>query len=84
MLVVEGLTKTFGNLKAVDRCSFQVEEGTLTALIGPNGAGKSTTIDLVSGFTGADAGSVKFMGTEIMGEAPDAISRRGDGRRACL
>ena len=49
-IVIENLTKTYGDLKAVDDISFYVEEGSLFAFLGPNGAGKSTTISILNTF----------------------------------
>jgi len=77
MLRVEGLSKRFGGLKAVDDVSFEVTRGSIAALIGPNGAGKSTTFNLLTGFTRADAGTVTFDGEEITGSAPHVLARRG-------
>jgi branched-chain amino acid transport system ATP-binding protein len=77
LLEVNGLTKAFGGVKAVDDCTFSVASGTIVGLIGPNGAGKSTTIDLVSGFNRPDAGSVRFDGEEVVNRAPHRISRLG-------
>ena len=77
ILAVEGLTKHFGGVAAVDACSFRVQKGQVTGLIGPNGAGKSTAIDLISGFKLPDAGTVVFEGTSIQGLAPHRIARLG-------
>jgi len=77
LLEVNGLTKAFGGVKAVDDCTFSVASGSIVGLIGPNGAGKSTTIDLVSGFNRPDAGSVRFDGEEVVNRAPHRISRLG-------
>lgn len=60
MLRVNKLKKYFGGVKAVDYCSFEVKENTITALIGPNGAGKSTVFNLVSGLLIADSGKIYF------------------------
>jgi branched-chain amino acid transport system permease protein len=67
LLVVDGLTKRFGGLVAVDAVSFEVGRGELVALIGPNGAGKSTLFDLVSGVQDPTAGTVRFRGEEVQG-----------------
>lgn len=77
ILVVEGLSKHFGGVAAVDNCSFRIPQGQVTGLIGPNGAGKSTAIDLISGFKLPDAGTVVFEGTTIHGLPPHRISRLG-------
>ena len=77
ILVVDGLTKRFGGLTAVDNCSFRVPEGQVTGLIGPNGAGKSTAIDLISGFKLPDSGTVTFSDANITALPPHRIARRG-------
>jgi ABC-type branched-subunit amino acid transport system ATPase component len=77
LLEIADLTKSFGGLQAVRDCTFSVAEGQVVGLIGPNGAGKSTVVDLVSGFTRADAGTIRLDGTSLVGKAPDVISRLG-------
>jgi len=77
ILEVNGLTKAFGGVKAVDNCTFSVPAGHVLGLIGPNGAGKSTTIDMVSGFGRPDGGSVRFDGVEVVNQPPHRISRLG-------
>lgn len=67
ILEVDGLTKKFGELVAVDDVSFSIEAGTFVGLIGPNGAGKSTVFDLVTGIHQPTAGSVYFRGEDITG-----------------
>jgi branched-chain amino acid transport system ATP-binding protein len=76
-LEVRGLSKHFGGVYAVDRCSFQAPKGQVTGLIGPNGAGKSTAIDLISGFKLPDSGTVLFKGRALEGLDPHDISRLG-------
>ena len=76
-LEVDRLSKSFGGIKAVDRCSFTALKGKVTGLIGPNGAGKSTAIDLISGFKLPDSGTVTFEGQAIQGRPPHRISRLG-------
>ena len=61
-IVIENLTKTYGDLKAVDNISFYVEEGSLFAFLGPNGAGKSTTISILNTFLKPDGGRVEIGG----------------------
>ena len=77
LLVVADLHKRFGGVSAVSGASMVIPEGAIVGLIGPNGAGKSSLIDLVSGFTRADRGSVRFDGVEILGKRPDQIARMG-------
>jgi len=77
LLEVRDLRKHFGGVAAVDGCSFDAAAGKVTGLIGPNGAGKSTAIDLISGFTLPDSGTVVFDGAPVAGMAPHRIARRG-------
>jgi len=77
MLKVEGLTKIFGGLKAVDNASLEVGEGRIVALIGPNGAGKTTLFSCIAGFQSIDAGRVIFQGKDITGGAVHDIARSG-------
>ena len=79
-LKVEGLTRRFGGLVAVDHVDFTLPSGQLHAIIGPNGAGKTTFFNLISGFIRADSGRVLFQGTDIIGKAPHQISRLGMAR----
>jgi branched-chain amino acid transport system ATP-binding protein len=79
-LAIEGLTKHFGGLTAVDSVGFSVGKGTIHGLIGPNGSGKSTTFHLISGVHRADAGSIRFAGEEIAALRPDRIVTLGMGR----
>ena len=76
-LAVEDLTKSFGGLRAVDRCSLEVREGTITGLIGPNGAGKTTLFNLLTGFHRPDGGRVRFRGDDITGLPAHKVFRRG-------
>lgn len=63
-LKVSGLTKSFGDKRAVDGIDFQVRGGELYALLGPNGAGKTTTLRMISGLLAADAGEVSVFGVD--------------------
>ncbi len=80
VLKIEGLTRRFGGLVAVDRVDFELPGGELHAIIGPNGAGKTTLFNLVSGFLRADAGRVVFRGADVLGKSPHQISRAGIAR----
>ena len=61
---VDGLRKTYGDLVAVDRVSFDVKRGEVFGMVGPNGAGKTTTIECVEGLRKPDGGSITVLGTE--------------------
>ncbi|MBW0003248.1 MAG: ABC transporter ATP-binding protein [Hyphomicrobiales bacterium] len=65
MLEVQGVTKRFGGLTAVDEVSLAVEAGSITGLIGPNGAGKTTLFSLISGFERPSQGHVMFRAEDI-------------------
>ena len=80
LLELEGLSRRFGGLTAVDGCSFSVRAGTLTALIGPNGSGKTTVFNLVTGMMRPDAGSVRLGGQRIDGMLPWDRAYLGLGR----
>ncbi|RTL72004.1 MAG: ABC transporter ATP-binding protein [Hyphomicrobiales bacterium] len=80
LLEVEGITKRFGGLVAVNAVSFAVEPGEILGIIGPNGAGKTTLFGLISGFIRPDAGNVRFDGQRINGIAPERLVRRGLAR----
>lgn len=65
MLEVEGLTKSFGEMKAVDDVSFRIPDGKILGLIGQNGAGKSTTFRLILNFLDQDQGTIHWDGRNI-------------------
>jgi branched-chain amino acid transport system ATP-binding protein len=79
-LVIHGLSKRFGGLRAVQDVSFTVAENETLALIGPNGAGKTTSFHLITGFHRADSGSVKAFGREIVGLRPHQVCALGLAR----
>ncbi len=80
LLAVEGVSKRFRGLLAVDKVSFQVAAGDLFAVIGPNGAGKTTLFNLIAGALAPDGGAITFAGERIEGRAAEEICRRGIGR----
>jgi len=80
LLAVEGVSKRFRGLLAVDDVSFQVACGSICAVIGPNGAGKTTLFNVIAGTFAPDRGSITFGGERIEGFRPDEICRRGIGR----
>jgi branched-chain amino acid transport system ATP-binding protein len=80
LLSVDGVSKRFRGLVAVDRVSFNVEQGAIFAVIGPNGAGKTTLFNMIAGVFAPNGGSISFAGERIDGLPPDRICRRGIGR----
>ena len=77
LLHVEGLTRRFGGLIAVNDVSLSVEPGEIRGLIGPNGAGKTTLFNLVSGTIPPSSGTVRFDGRDITGTPMHTLVRRG-------
>jgi ABC-type branched-subunit amino acid transport system ATPase component len=65
---VDGLVKTYGSLRAVDRVSFTVNQGEFFGVLGPNGAGKTTTLELIEGLRQPDAGRFAYL-VRIRGHA---------------
>ncbi|MDO8673497.1 MAG: ATP-binding cassette domain-containing protein, partial [Dehalococcoidia bacterium] len=80
LLVVKGITKNFGGLRAIDNVEMRVETGSIHALIGPNGSGKTTMLNLVSGFYRIDSGSIEFAGQRIDAISPHRTARLGIAR----
>jgi branched-chain amino acid transport system ATP-binding protein len=80
VLRVDGLTKHFGGIRAVNDTSFELHEGEILGLIGPNGAGKTTIFDLISGFTKPDSGVITFDGIDVTDHSPDRRAVLGLGR----
>ena len=76
-LTVDGLTKDFGGLRAIDNVSFHVGEGELVGLIGPNGCGKSTIFNCISGLLKLTSGQVELFGNNATNMRPDQIQRMG-------
>ena len=77
ILEIEGLTRSFGGLTAVDNLSFSVAAGEVRGLIGPNGAGKTTTFNVISGYFPPTSGQIRFNGRKIDGLAPHVIAALG-------
>lgn len=76
-LTVDGLTKDFGGLRAIDNVSFHVGEGELVGLIGPNGCGKSTIFNCISGLLKSTSGQVELFGKNATNMRPDQVQRMG-------
>lgn len=79
-LEAEGLEVRFGGLRALQDCSFTVQQGKITCLVGPNGAGKTTIFNVITGFLRPDAGMVRFRGQPLIGWRPQAIVAAGIAR----
>jgi branched-chain amino acid transport system permease protein len=77
VLVVEGLSKSFGGLQAVSDVSLTLSPGTITALIGPNGAGKTTIFNLITRTLVPDTGQVMLRGKDVSSATPGEIARGG-------
>jgi branched-chain amino acid transport system ATP-binding protein len=77
LLSLDGITRRFGGLIAVDGVDLAVAKGGVTAVIGPNGAGKTTLFNIISGFQTPNAGRIVFDGTDITGHPPEAIAAAG-------
>jgi branched-chain amino acid transport system ATP-binding protein len=80
LLLVEGVSRGFGGLMAVNGASLSAPARRITALIGPNGAGKTTLFSIISGFLKPSAGRVLYDGTDVTGEPPYRLARRGVAR----
>ncbi len=80
MLAVEGVTKVFGDVVALDNVSFAVAPHSITALVGPNGAGKTTLFNIVAGTMAATSGTVRLAGRSLNGLPAHARVRLGIGR----
>ncbi|NNM35318.1 MAG: ATP-binding cassette domain-containing protein [Gemmatimonadetes bacterium] len=72
MIEVSGLSKSFGNVRAVTDVSFVARDGEVTGLLGPNGAGKTTTLRVLYGLLAADSGTASIDGVEVGGRTQDA------------
>lgn len=79
-LRVEGVSKRFGGLVAVDKLSFELAENEVLGLIGPNGSGKTTMLNLISGALKASAGAIRLYGDDISAAPASEIAIRGVAR----
>ncbi len=80
LLSIDGVSKNFGALLAVNNLSFDLKTGEIVGLIGPNGAGKSTLFDLATGLLTASAGTIRFRGASIERLNGRDIAKLGVGR----
>jgi branched-chain amino acid transport system ATP-binding protein len=77
VLEIDGLSVSYGAVRALDGVSLTVDRGGITAVLGANGAGKTTLLRTISGLHPARAGRITWDGTELTGRAPDRIARGG-------
>ena len=77
ILEIQGLTKQFGGLVAVDNVNLKIQKGEIRALIGPNGSGKTTVLNLVSGVYEPTKGSILFKGQSVLNKRPHLLVREG-------
>ena len=77
LLEIQDIVKSFEGVRALNGCTLQVSEGTITGLVGPNGAGKTTLFNLVTGFLKPTSGRIFFRGERIDALPPHLIFRKG-------
>jgi branched-chain amino acid transport system ATP-binding protein len=77
LIEIEGISKRFGGIVAVEDCSFRIERGTITGLIGPNGAGKTTLFNIVAGFIKPTGGRIQLDDQDVTGASPRRLFRMG-------
>ncbi|MEI8356109.1 MAG: ABC transporter ATP-binding protein [Deltaproteobacteria bacterium] len=77
MLRLEGITKIFGGLTALENVSFSIKKGEITGIIGPNGAGKTTLFNIISGIYGITFGDIFLDGEKISRFSPEKLALRG-------
>jgi branched-chain amino acid transport system ATP-binding protein len=80
LLEIQGLTRDFGGVRAIDGLDLDVGAGEIVSVIGPNGAGKTTLFNLVTGMIPADRGEILFQGHSIVGLRPSQILELGIAR----
>ncbi|WP_162799268.1 branched-chain amino acid ABC transporter permease/ATP-binding protein [Nocardioides sp. 616] len=77
VLSVSGVTRRFGGVVAVDRVSFEAEQGEIIGIIGPNGAGKTTLFEIIAGFTAPNEGQIGYAGRDVTRRTPEQRARVG-------
>ena len=80
ILAIQNLTKTFGNLTAVDKLTFDVQKGEVLGMMGPNGAGKTTVFNLITGVYKPSGGKIIYRGTDVTSFPAAHRCRLGIGR----
>ncbi|MEJ2044052.1 MAG: ABC transporter ATP-binding protein [Reinekea sp.] len=77
MIEVRNVEKSFGRLKVINDCSFNIEKGSITGMIGPNGAGKSTIFNIIAGTFPLDTGTVRLDGEDVTNQTADQLFNKG-------
>lgn len=80
ILEIEGLSVSFGGIRAIDKVSLSIPQNCIFSIIGPNGAGKTTLFNLISGIYQPTEGRIVLGGEDVSGLAPDQLARRGLSR----
>jgi len=80
LLEVEGVSKHFGGIQALDGCHLTVDRGEIAGLIGPNGSGKTTLFNVITGYEKVRQGTVRLDGKDVTNLLPDKIFNQGVGR----
>ena len=80
LLEIEGVSRSFGGLRALSDVSFAVNDGEIVSIIGPNGAGKTTLFNVISGVIPPSSGHVRFLGKSLAGVPTHRVAKEGIGR----
>jgi branched-chain amino acid transport system ATP-binding protein len=80
IFALENISISFGGLRAVDDCSFEIRDGEIFSLIGPNGAGKTTIFNIINALYKPDSGRVLLEGEDLVSLKPHQIAKRGIAR----
>lgn len=80
IFALENISISFGGLRAVDDCSFEIRDGEIFSLIGPNGAGKTTIFNIINALYKPDSGRVLLEGKDLVSLKPHQIAKRGIAR----
>ncbi len=80
LLAVEGVSKAFGGVHAIEAVSFEIRSGAVFSIIGPNGAGKTTLLNMITGIYVPDSGRIKLRGRDLTGVPTHRFAAAGIGR----
>lgn len=84
ILHLDRLTKSYGDILAVNDLSLEIYEGEILGLLGPNGAGKTTTINLIAGIVKPDRGQVFFKGSPIQDSNGNYLKKKNMSPGKCV